>query len=640
LPSRKHSINTEVRNRFSQLPDNEGYKQTISNSGTADTDDDVNLLASVETNLSRRSKRFANKGNTGVVENVSEAVGKMGRYTCDDCGSAFKNSRGLSIHKAKCHSDKVRADITIVDLETDSDVGSTQSEAASVNKGNFIRADVSDTVSSCQTADADDDVKSLTSVETNCSRKSKRLANKRNVGAAENVSKAGERNNASRTESLTKTVKNDCRYRCDDCGFVCKNSQGLLLHRRNRHTAKGRATDVTSVHLQAHDEVKTQSDAVCMNKRNASRTDSLTETITIGCYTCEDCGSVFEKSKGLSLHRRRRHAAKVPAGDVMSVHLQAHDQVKTQSETVCMNKCNVRHTESITQTVNKEGHYTCDDCGLVCKNSRGLLLHRRRRHATKVEGDDSLTVEIGLDDDVKNTQSEAVSISQSNASQAEIVQKDVNYTCDVCGSVFEKSRGLLVHKGKLHAAKVRADDATSIDVEPDDDVISIQSGAVSMSTLESISSGVRKSARLLNKNKTLNATKLKPQVSVNNELDMTSLTSDDPNFGSSSKSWHRYKEMNTKKCHSKSTFAEQISKLEKQYLPRQKVTPQTDPLYDKLKAYHDSLLRSVSNTTTEKLSTEVLDVIVNPTVIDDADRRFLWSKDDENRLNELNEDAN
>jgi len=67
------------------------------------------------------------------------------------------------------------------------------------------------------------------------------------------------------------------------------------------------------------------------------------------------------------------------------------------------------------------------------------------------------------------------------------------------------------------------------------------------------------------------------------------------------------------------------------------VKPQTDPLYYKLKAYHDSLLRSVSSTTTEKLSAEVLDVILNPTVIDNADRRFLWSKDDENRLNDLNE---
>ena len=44
----------------------------------------------------------------------------------------------------------------------------------------------------------------------------------------------------------------------------------------------------------------------------------------------------------------------------------------------------------------------------------------------------------------------------------------------------------------------------------------------------------------------------------------------------------------------------------------------------------------MTNTTTEKLSAEVLDVIANPATIDDCDRQFLWSKGDENRLNELN----
>jgi len=47
-------------------------------------------------------------------------------------------------------------------------------------------------------------------------------------------------------------------------------------------------------------------------------------------------------------------------------------------------------------------------------------------------------------------------------------------------------------------------------------------------------------------------------------------------------------------------------------------------------------MQSASNTMTEKLSSEFIDVISNPTVIDDCKRPFRWSTDDEKRLNELN----
>ena len=236
-------------------------------------------------------------------------------------------------------------------------------------------------------------------------------------------------------------------------------------------------------------------------------------------------------------------------------------------------------------------------------------------------------------------------------SLSEAVQKEVYYTCDVCSSVFKKSRGLSVHKSKRHATNVRADDAMIVDVEPDDNVRSMESDAISMNKLESMNCGVRKSTRLINKNKTLNAVESTAHISLTGEPDMASATlhkgkftnriqtdiADNMNLDNPTKSSRRYKATHTVKCHSKTSFSEEIAELEKKILPRKKAMQQTDPLYDKLKAYHDSLLRSVSNTTTEKLSAEVLDVILNATVIDDTDRRFQWSKDDEIRLNELNE---
>ena len=85
------------------------------------------------------------------------------------------------------------------------------------------------------------------------------------------------------------------------------------------------------------------------------------------------------------------------------------------------------------------------------------------------------------------------------------------------------------------------------------------------------------------------------------------------------------------KQHTKCLFSAKIAKLEKEFLPRKTAEQQSDSLYDKLKTYHDRLLNSVSNTTTQ-----VRDVIKNPAVIDHCNRKFCWSDEDAGRLTELN----
>ena len=47
-------------------------------------------------------------------------------------------------------------------------------------------------------------------------------------------------------------------------------------------------------------------------------------------------------------------------------------------------------------------------------------------------------------------------------------------------------------------------------------------------------------------------------------------------------------------------------------------------------------MKEVCNTTTEKLSAEAVNVISNIDVTGDRDRKFCWTKDDEERLNALN----
>jgi len=64
-----------------------------------------------------------------------------------------------------------------------------------------------------------------------------------------------------------------------------------------------------------------------------------------------------------------------------------------------------------------------------------------------------------------------------------------------------------------------------------------------------------------------------------------------------------------------------MAAMKKKFVPL-KLRQQNDPLHEKLKEHHDDLLKSVANTTTEKLTAEVELVIQNTAVMDDCDGPF------------------
>ena len=163
----------------------------------------------------------------------------------------------------------------------------------------------------------------------------------------------------------------------------------------------------------------------------------------------------------------------------------------------------------------------------------------------------------------------------SNVETTEVYSKNGGFVCDVgdCRLVFGTKMGLAIHKGKRHKQRVH------------DEVHAEGTCSVSKSSNQS------------HKKRT---------------------------------NW------TSTKSHAQATFTSNIEQLEKEFIPKSNSTKQNDPLYDKLKRYHDGLLKSVTNTTTEKLSSEVLAVLMDPGVIDDCKRQFCWTKDDEKRLNELN----
>ena len=86
----------------------------------------------------------------------------------------------------------------------------------------------------------------------------------------------------------------------------------------------------------------------------------------------------------------------------------------------------------------------------------------------------------------------------------------------------------------------------------------------------------------------------------------------------------------TRKTHLRQNLTQEIDRLKKDLQKdARKILKQSDPLYDSLKEYHDSIRKKLRNTTTKKLSAEVVDVISNTDLIRQCDRRFHWTKDDE-----------
>ena len=216
--------------------------------------------------------------------------------------------------------------------------------------------------------------------------------------------------------------------------------------------------------------------------------------------------------------------------------------------------------------------------------------------------------------------------------------KKIRYACDVegCGSSYDTVRGLSMQKSKRHSFKISTNDDMSEHTAEVDDASTVSI----CSTVDSMTS-VRRSERIYNRQKTEGAAACQSHVSGINLTKRPSSTcqqeknDERTQADNSTNDWRKHLATNTEKRQLKNSFSQKIAQLEKRFKPKHKTNSQNDPLYDELKFYHDNLLKTVSNTTTEKLSSEILDVILDPTAID-TERRFVWSTDDQDRLNELN----
>ena len=86
-------------------------------------------------------------------------------------------------------------------------------------------------------------------------------------------------------------------------------------------------------------------------------------------------------------------------------------------------------------------------------------------------------------------------------------------------------------------------------------------------------------------------------------------------------------------------FHKEIKQLKKTYLSANDEL-EADPSFEELKCYVDNLMPKLENIVTEKLSQEILDVVMNPDLIGTENRTMVLTKEQGNRLNSLHAETN
>ena len=343
---------------------------------------------------------------------------------------------------------------------------------------------------------------------------------------------------------------------CDysQCNYTATSPQALSVHKFRCHSVNTGSSKNNSSHRQ--------------------------KDAAVGCkYMCdfEQCEFFGKNSRSLQIHKTKCHTV-VHVSKISKLH-KGTKQLQT----------------TITGTNNA---YFCDydQCNYTGKSQQSLSMHKLRCHRGK--------------------RASAKKNSFHKAKKRTVSYTDRQSECHLSRKVqhlYDTSRRGLQHEMMADLTnKFRRQNKSHRCVE-----VNIEPDNTSVSSVISCDSGLRRSARISNRQSKCD----KINVSESNK--------------STSKNAVNINNRGTKKIHMKKSFSRVISECEKKFIPTT-VSQQSDPLYDRLKAYHDDLLRSVSNTTTEKISAEILDVVENVSLIDTSDRRYLWPLNDEQRLNELN----
>ena len=290
-------------------------------------------------------------------------------------------------------------------------------------------------------------------------------------------------------------------HRCDfpGCNYATKKVQSLTMHKVRVHSAK---TSLRYAHPADKETVSkyssTEADynvhsadsveiAISQKRKRAddNRESTNVESFHVppvsknGPYVCDvdSCGSIHDTAKGLSIHKRKRHSS-TPRIDDITIFgvVQGNDVSSMKSDslsvtTIVTTDSSVRSSLRIrnqkkafkkapdvetigVRPVSNTGPYVCnvDGCSSAHDTTRGLSIHKRKRHSLAVHKDDPLTTSMAQAEDVSSLKSDSLSDStvyssvrrsvriqnkkqridvpesESNVRQTEICTNAVSYT--------------------------------------------------------------------------------------------------------------------------------------------------------------------------------------------------------------------
>ena len=347
-----------------------------------------------------------------------------------------------------------------------------------------------------------------------------------------------------------------------------------------------------------------------------------------------NCTFACSKRSSLNMHTSRIHCKEA----VFRCDFHGCDYMCSKWRSLNMHKINIHPQNGTTSTAHAKVQHSKTTAS-VC--DRDNQFHRPRTVRTVNADDAMIVVSLERNVPVASAESEHGGRKRTVSAKGNLLHccgiKKGRFVCDVlgCGSTHDTPKGLAIHKGRCHKTTERE----SVMTEESDDA--------SVSTNVSTSSSVRRSARLLSRSRgdidnsqsNVNLPNMSTMRVVDNASDVTDITTSNACDEANGKNFTITKTPGylNRKDNVKWSFSGYISECEKAFRPNNSagLRQQTDPLYDKLKTYHDKLLTSVSNTTTERISREILDVVENVALIDCV-REISMSDNDKDRLNELN----
>ena len=620
---------------------------------------------------------------TSKAQHINTQNGKK-TLACDFlcCNYTAENVNTLNMHKMICHK------VTESSIEKSTNesvwqtVGRKKRSAVTVKEAENLFMD-------CEESDIQPgDSMSVTSVESHCSRRNNRIASKETetvrdyevsccLGTAilrTPVTALETQVNGAVSSAETHTMT------CDviGCTYTSSNKKSIDMHKRRCQKKSNtqindvkKGNQILACDFSGCSYSAKSMKSLGMHKRCHTVTKSLTENFTDQTLS-QTVGRTGSKKRSFVTVKT---APENHCMDCTETHVEPDNSMSVRSvEVDCSRAAQHKNTQNGNHTLScnfLRCSYSAENmnvlnmhkmtCHKVAESSIGKSTNESLRQTVGHKKRSAVTVKIEdkkaenhfmgcAETDVEPDDSMSVTSIESHSSRRSkriasrettsvkdygvnycLPAKRGKYMCDVinCGSVHDTARGLSIHKAKRHSKNVLNAADTAI-VEADN---------VSVTSVNSTSSGIRKSSRIKNRNKP--STETKTNRGTRGHSQQHAAMSESEQFKTAtttiaSNDFTPTLRTNTRKDNLKTTFCQQIKDLEKEITPRQKTAPQTDTLYDNLKAYHDVLIKSVSNTTTEKLSSEVIEVILNPAVIDDCNRKFRWTSDDEKRLNELN----